>query len=80
MSPAGAPKGNTNAAREGHEKKFRVRVNTADDLADITEMDTYERGLALIGYLIWKESPEHDENSFIKWMKEQCHYHGIDFE
>lgn len=74
-----APKNNTNAAREGHEKKFRVRVNTADDLADITAMDTYERGVALIGYLIWRESPESDESSFLDWMKKQCHYHGIEW-
>ena len=75
-----APKGNAYAARDGHEKKVRVRVSTADDLADITEMDTYERGVALIGYLIWKESPESDESSFVDWMKEKCHYHGIEWK
>ncbi len=75
-----APKNNTNAARDGREKKFRVRVNTADDLADITEMDTYERGVALIGYLIWRESPEHDDNNFIDWIKKQCRFHGIEWE
>lgn len=77
---AGAPKGNTNASRDGHEKKFRVRVTSDADLVDIAAMDTYERGIALIGYLIWKESPESDESSFIEWMKEQCHYHGIEIE
>lgn len=77
---AGAPKGNTNAARDGHEKKFRVRVKDADDLADITAMDTYERGIALIGYLIWKESPESDESSFLEWIQKQCHYHGIEYK
>lgn len=74
-----APKNNTNAARDGHEKKFRVRVNTTDDLAEIAEMDTYERGVALIGYLIWKESPEYDESNFLDWIKKQCHFHGIEW-
>jgi hypothetical protein len=80
MSPAGAPKGNKNAARDGHEKHFRVRVKSADDLADITQMDTYERGIALIGYLLWQESPESDGNNFVDWMKEKCRYHGIEWE
>lgn len=75
-----APKGNTNAARDGHEKKFRVRVKSEADLETIAGMDTYERGLALIGYLIWQESPESDENSFVEWMKTQCHYHGIEWQ
>jgi len=75
-----APKGNNNAARDGHEKKFRIRVSDAADLNEIAEMDTYERGIALIGYLLWKESPEYDENNFIDWIKEKCHYHGIDWE
>ena len=52
----------------------------ADDLADIAELDTHERGLALIGYLIWKESPEYDENNFIDWIKAKCHFHGIEWE
>lgn len=75
-----APKGNANAARDGHEKKFRIRVKNMDDLEVIAGMDTYARGLACIGYLIWLESPESDESSFIDWMKAQCHYHGIEWE
>lgn len=75
-----APKKNTNASRDGHEKKFRIRVTGDCDLADITAMDTHERGMALVGYLIWRESPESDESGFIEWMKEQCQYHGIEIE
>jgi hypothetical protein len=75
-----APTGNTNAARKGYEKLYRVRVPSKDDLLDITEMDTYERGIALIGYRIWQESPESDESNFIEWIKAQCHYHGIEWK
>jgi len=76
-----APRGNTNATRDGYSDKFRIRVPEEGDLRDIAGMDSpYERGIALIGYLIWKESPESDESSFIEWMKEQCHYHGIEIE
>ena len=75
-----APKNNSYAAKEGQSELFRVRVADPADLTDITAMDTYERGIALIGYLIWRESPEHDENNFIDWVKEKCHYHGIEWE
>jgi hypothetical protein len=73
-----APKGNTNATRKGVEKIYRVRVPSEDDLMDITQMDTNERGIALIGYLLWLESPENDEYSFLEWVKMQCHYEGIE--
>ena len=65
-----APKGNKNAARPGTEKAYRVRVKEADDHRDIGLMDTTERGIAMMGYLLWKDEL-FDEGSFIKWMEKQ---------
>jgi hypothetical protein len=65
-----APTGNTFAARPGIEKKFRVRVPDESDLLDIGKLDTYARGVALRGYLLWLESPESDESSFITWIRQ----------
>lgn len=69
-----APTGNTNAAKPGVENKFRVRVASEEDLLDIGNLDPTARGVALIGYLLWLESPESDENSFLDWMKARTDY------
>jgi hypothetical protein len=69
-----ALKGNTYAAKPGHEKKFRVRVADEGDFPDITALDPYARGVALIGYLHWLESPESDDNDFIGWIKANTDY------
>jgi hypothetical protein len=73
-----APKGNQNAAREGTEKKYRVRLPDPADHADVGLLDTIQRGHALIGYLMWMESPESDEISFIEWMKQKTNYGQYD--
>lgn len=67
----GAPKGNRNAARPGTERKYRIRFLEEQDHHDTAILDPYQRGLAIIGYLMWLESPESDENSFVEWMKER---------
>jgi hypothetical protein len=69
-----APKGNTNAARPGTEKKYRVRLPDKADHANVGLLDTIQRGHALIGYLMWMESPEADDHSFLEWIKKQTDY------
>jgi hypothetical protein len=69
-----APKGNRNAARPGSERAYRVRVIDDADHDAITLLDPYERGLALVGYLLWRDSPEHDDSAFIEWIKAHTDY------
>lgn len=71
--------GNKNAAKDGYQAKFRVRVRNKSDLDDIRELSTYQRGIAMIGYLHWYESGEADEMSFVDWIKKQCHAEGLEW-
>lgn len=63
-----APKGNRNAAKFGREQKFSVRAEEGD-LSTISLFTPTQRGIALVGYLLWLESPESEEIGFIEWMK-----------
>lgn len=73
-----APKGNQHATKEGTEKKYRVRLPDETDHADVGLLDTIQRGRALIGYLMWMESPESDENNFLDWMRKQTDFGQYD--
>lgn len=69
-----APKKNQNAAKSGESFVIRVRVNDPNLIPDIKCHSPEEIGAAIEGWLMWWESPESDESSFIEWMKERTDY------
>lgn len=63
-----APKGNTNAAKPGTSKLYRVRA-TEEQHNDISLLTPEERADGLLGYEYWQSSNEYEEHSFIEWLK-----------
>lgn len=69
-----APKGNTNAAKAGKSFVIRVQVADTDLIPDLKCHSPEEFGVALEDWLMWLESPESDESSFIEWIKARTDY------
>ena len=69
-----APPGNTNAKKEGVSFVVRARVSDPGTVADLKCHSPEEIGAALEGWLMWWESPESDNMSFLEWMRAHTNY------
>jgi hypothetical protein len=69
-----APTGNANATKPGVSFVARIRVGNDDTVADLKLKSPEELGAALEAWLMWWESPESDNSSFIEWIKARTDY------